>query len=72
MVVLIDGKDIGSLWGMGLLMGSFDGLFMYPKRKAVRFTDFAEVDGIRPDLRRFETESRGGCVEFYDALFIAR
>jgi hypothetical protein len=54
----IDGKDTQAMWNMALLKGSFSSLFKYPKRKAVRFTNFAEVDGITPDLRKFETESR--------------
>lgn len=54
----IDGKDIRTMWDMILLKDSFNSLLQYPKRKAVRYTNYAEVDGIHPDLRKFETESR--------------
>lgn len=60
----IDGKDIGTMWDMVLLKDSFSSLLRYPRRKAVRYTSYAEVDGIHPDLRKFETEPRQVSLTF--------
>ena len=60
----IDGKNILSTWNMTLLTGSYDSLFKYPKRTAVKYTNFAEVDGINPLLSRFETEQRRVSLNF--------
>ena len=46
----IDGKDVYTEWGCKLLEGSFDDLLKYPKRKAVKYDNWAEADGIDPDL----------------------
>ena len=46
----IDGKDLYTEWGCKLLEGSFDDLLKYPKRKAVKYNNWAEADGIDPDL----------------------
>lgn len=54
----IDGKDIYTEWGCTLLRGSFDDLLRYPSRKAVKFVDWAEADGIDPDLSVVELEPR--------------
>ena len=45
----IDRKNINE-WGCTLLEGSFDDLLKYPKRKAVTTRDWAESNGIVPDL----------------------
>ena len=60
----IDGKNIRNTWNMALLTGSYDSLFRYPKRKTVKHTNYAETDGIQPDLRRFETEPRKVSLNF--------
>lgn len=54
----IDGKNIYTEWGCTLLEGSFDDLLKYPKRKAVTFRNWAEADGIDPDLSVVEFEPR--------------
>jgi hypothetical protein len=54
----IDGKDIYKEWGCTLLEGSFDDLLKYPKRKSVTFRNWAEADGIDPDLSVVEFEAR--------------
>lgn len=53
----IDGKNINE-WGCTLLEGSFDDLLKYPKRKAVTTRDWAESNGIVPDLSEVEFEAR--------------
>ena len=60
----IDGKNILNTWKMALLTGSYDSLFRYPKRKTVKFTNYAEVDGINPLLSKFETEPRKVSLNF--------
>lgn len=54
----IDGKNIKT-YGCTLLEGSFDALLKYPKRKAVKYNNWAEADGIDPDLTevRFEPKT---------------
>ena len=54
----IDGKDIYKEWGCTVLEGSLDDLFKYPKRKTVKYNNWAEVDGIDPNLSKVEFESR--------------
>ena len=54
----IDGKNIYAEYGCTLLEGSFDDLLKYPKRKAVTYRNWAESDGIDPDLSVVEFESR--------------
>lgn len=54
----IDGKDIYAEWGCTLLEGSFDSLLRYPRRKSVRYRDWAEADGIEPDLTVVEFEPK--------------
>jgi hypothetical protein len=49
-MITIDGKDIKQEYGCTLLWGSFDSLLRYPKRKAVEYNNWAEMDGIEPDL----------------------
>lgn len=49
---------------MGIITGSFDSLFKYPKRKTVNYTNYAERDGITSDLRKFETEPRRISLNF--------
>ena len=60
----IDGKNILSTWKMALLAGSYDSLFKYPKRTTVKYTNYAEVDGINPLLSKFETEPRRVSLNF--------
>ena len=62
--MIIDGKNIATEYGMTLLRGSYDSLFKYPARKKVDFSDYAERDGIIPDLRKFEFEPRGIVLNF--------
>lgn len=54
----IDGKDIYKEWRCKLLEGSFDDLLKYPKRKPVKYNNWAEADGIDPDLSVVEFEKR--------------
>lgn len=54
----IDGKDIFKEWGCKLLEGSFDTLLKYPKRTAVKYNNWAEADGIDPDLSVVEFEPK--------------
>lgn len=54
----IDGKDLRAGYGCTLLEGSFDTLLKYPKRKAVKYRNWAETDGIDPDLSVVEFEAR--------------
>lgn len=54
----IDGKNLYSEWGCTLLEGSFDTLLKYPKRKAVTYRNWAEADGIDPDLSVVEFEAK--------------
>lgn len=49
---------------MAVIKGSFDSLFKYPKRKTINYTNYAERDGITPDVRKFETESRQISLNF--------
>jgi hypothetical protein len=60
----IDGKDILSAWGIILTEGSYSSLFKYPRRKAVKYSDYAERDGIVPDLRKIEFEPRPVTLNF--------
>ena len=60
----IDGKDILTTWRMALLTGSFDSLFRYPTRSVVKYTNYAEVDGIIPALSQFEIEPRKVSLNF--------
>lgn len=53
----IDGKDIKT-WGCTLLEGSFDTLLKYPKRKVVKSNNWAEADGIDPDLSEVNFEPK--------------
>ena len=59
----IDGKDTG-MWGLEALDGAYGSLLKYPKRKTVNFTNYAEVDGITPDVRKVEFEPKQVTVEF--------
>lgn len=60
----IDGKDIYAEWGCKLLEGSFDDLLKYPKRKAVKYNNWAEADGIDPDLSVVELEPKTVTLNF--------
>ncbi|GEM_PF-449146 len=54
----IDGKNIKTEYGCTLLWQSFDALLKFPKRKAVVYNNWAESDGIEPDLTDVEYESK--------------
>ncbi len=60
----IDGKNLLSTWGITLLDGSFGNLFKYPKRKTVQYSNYAERDGITPDLRKIEYEPKNVTLDF--------
>jgi hypothetical protein len=60
----IDGKDIVTTWGVILTDGSYNSLFKYPKRKAVKYSNYAERDGIVPDLRKIEFEPKTVTLNF--------
>ena len=60
----IDGKDLYTEWGCKLLEGSFDDLLKYPKRKAVKYNNWAEADGIDPDLSVVEFEPKTVKLKF--------
>lgn len=51
----IDNKDILSEYGLTLLDGSYDDVFRYPNRTPVEYNNWAENDGIDPDLTSFKT-----------------
>lgn len=53
----IDGKNIKE-YGCTLLEGSLDDLLKYPKRKAVKSNNWAEADGIDPDLSVVDFEPK--------------
>jgi hypothetical protein len=46
----IDGKDILKAYNCILLEGSLGETLKYPKRKTVTYNDWAEADGIQPDI----------------------
>lgn len=54
----IDGKDILTEYGCRLLDGSLEPLLKYPKRKSLKYNNWAESDGIDPDLSEIEFEPR--------------
>lgn len=54
----IDRKNIYQEYGCTLLEGSLDTLLKYPKRKAVKYNNWAESNGIDPDLSVVEFEPR--------------
>ena len=60
----IDGKDVYTEWGCKLLEGSFDDLLKYPKRKAVKYNNWAEADGIDLDLSVVEFEPKTVKLKF--------
>ena len=60
----IDGRDILSTWGVTLLEDSYSGLFKYPTRTNVSYTNYAERDGITPDLRKIEFQSKSVPLKF--------
>ena len=51
----IDGKDIGT-WGLTLSEGSLSEWLKLPKRKTSDYNNWAESDGIEPDLSTVEWE----------------
>lgn len=53
----IDGKNIKE-YGCTLLEGSYDTLLKYPKRTSVKSNNWADVDGIEPDLSVVEFEAK--------------
>jgi hypothetical protein len=59
----IDGEELSTM-GLGIVKDSYSSLFRYPKRKDVRYTDYAERDGIKADLHRFETVARDVTLHF--------
>jgi hypothetical protein len=60
----IDGKDILTEYGCTLLKGSYNDLFRYPKRKSVVYNNWAEADGIEPDLSEVEFEQKTVKLDF--------
>ncbi|MCD7977746.1 MAG: hypothetical protein LUG51_11525 [Tannerellaceae bacterium] len=59
----IDKTDIRH-YGLELLSGSLDGVFAYPKRVAMRQNDWAEADGVEPDVLFPEFESKQVTLQF--------
>ena len=57
-MMMIDSKNMYTEWGCTILEGSFDTLLKYPKRKAVKYNNWAEADGIDPDLSVVEFEQK--------------
>lgn len=57
-MMMIDSKNMYTEWGCTVLEGSFDTLLKYPKRKAVKYNNWAEADGIDPDLSVVEFEQK--------------
>lgn len=62
--MIIDGKNIYKEYECMLLEGSFDSLLKYPKRKAVSYRNWAESNGIDPDLSVVEFEPRSVKLSF--------
>jgi len=60
----IDGKDISTEYGCTLLKGSYNDLFRYPKRTSVQYNNWAESDGIEPDLSVVEFEPKAVKMNF--------
>lgn len=60
----IDGKNIYKEYDCTLLEGSFDTLLKYPRRKSVSYRNWAESDGIDPDLSVVEFDARKVQFEF--------
>jgi len=63
----IDGYDIEATFGATLAGGaynSFGSLLKYPKRASIYSNDFAEVDGIDPDLTNPKFEARKITLNF--------
>lgn len=60
----IDGKNIYQEYGCTLLEGSLNTLLKYPKRKAAKYNDWAESNGIDPDLSVVEFEARNIKLSF--------
>ncbi len=63
-MITIDGINILERWGMRMDKTSAGALFQYPSRREVRYTNYAEVDGIHPDLRKFEAIPRNIALLF--------
>ncbi|MCD7914050.1 MAG: hypothetical protein LUG96_01495 [Tannerellaceae bacterium] len=59
----IDQTDICQ-YGLELLPGSLDVVFAYLKRKAMRQNDWAEADGVEPDVLFPEFESKQVTLQF--------
>jgi hypothetical protein len=57
-MVTIDGKNIKEEYGCTLLWGSFDSIFCYPRRVQPEYNNWAESDGIDPDLSEVKFEPR--------------
>lgn len=60
----IDNKDILSTWGVTLLEGSYNSLFKYPQRTPVEFTNYAEQDGIQPNVRKISFQPKQVALNF--------
>ena len=60
----IDGKDIYKTYGCRLSEGSLDDYLKYPKRKSVNYNNWAEANGIEPDLSTVEFESKTIKISF--------
>ncbi len=60
----IDGKNILPTYGCTILEGTYDSLLKYPTRKQVPFNNWAERDGIQPDLSVIAFEPRNIKMNF--------
>jgi len=60
----IDGKDAYSLYSVSVLDGGFNELIAYPPLKSVDSNDWAEDDGIEPDLSNPVLDSQELSIRF--------
>jgi hypothetical protein len=60
----IDGKDAYSLYGVFITDGGYNELVAYPSLKKVESNDWAEDDGIEPDLSSLVLDTRELSIKF--------
>lgn len=60
----IDGKDIFQTYDVQLSSGTYSSLLKYPKRTTVAYKNYADRDGIIPDLRKIDFEPSKRMLNF--------
>lgn len=61
----IDGKDILMEYNCIMLNGSLSEILKYPKRKTIQYNNWAEADGIQPDVSDVEFEPKHIKLSFF-------